>query len=104
MVAAMTKPSQPRSTNISSSLSAISFGPPTIASWTWPRPEIGDEVERARVGLAGGLQHAVADAEDALHALELFGGDRLVERLGGKVEIQRFRQQRQRVDLQRQLR
>ena len=39
MVAAMTKPSQPRSTNISSSLSAISFGPPTIASCTWPRPE-----------------------------------------------------------------
>src|SRR5439155_425178 len=32
MVAAMTKPSQPRSTNISSSLSAISLGPPTIAA------------------------------------------------------------------------
>ena len=39
MVAAMTKPSQPRSTNISSSVSATSFGPPTMASCTWPRPE-----------------------------------------------------------------
>src|SRR5260370_1142613 len=35
----MTKPSQPRPTNISSSRSAISFGPPTIASAVWPRPE-----------------------------------------------------------------
>ena len=32
----------------------------------------GDKIARAGVGLARGLEHAVADAEDALHALEFF--------------------------------
>ena len=53
--------------------------------------------------LPRGLQHAVADADHALHALQLFGGQRLVDALGGEVEVQPFRQQRQRVDFQRQL-
>ena len=53
--------------------------------------------------LPDGPQHAVADAEHALHALQLFGGQRLVDALGAEVEVQPFRQQRQRVDLQRQL-
>src|ERR1700738_1085910 len=42
----MTKPSQPRPKNIASSRAAISFGPPTMASWVWPRPE---QVMKSRV-------------------------------------------------------
>ena len=35
--------------------------------------------------------------------LQFFRRQRLVDALGGEVEVQRFRQQRQRIDLQRQL-
>ena len=40
----------------------------------------GDKIARAGIALAGILQDAVADAEDALHALEIFRRQRLVER------------------------
>ena len=98
----MTKPSQPRPTNISSSLSAISFGPADDRVSGLAAAGEGDEIARARVGLARGLQHAVADAYDALHAFEFLRGQRFVDALGGEIVVQPFRQQRQGVDFQRQ--
>jgi len=62
-----------------------------------------DEFARRRIALAGSLQHAVTDAQNTLHAFQLFGRDRLVETLCGEIEVQRLCQQRQRIDLQRQL-
>ena len=53
--------------------------------------------------LPRGPQHAVANAEHALHALKLLRGQRLVDALGGEIVVQPLRQQRQRIDFQRQL-
>ena len=56
------------------------------------------------VGLvfAGGLEHAVANADHALHSLQFFRRQRRIDVLGAEVEIQPLREQRQRIDLQRQ--
>ena len=74
-----------------------------MASWVWPRPEKGDEIARTRIGLAAGAEYSVADADHPLHALQFFPRQRLVDALGSKVEVQAFRQQRQRIDFKRQL-
>ena len=37
----------------------------------------GDEIARAGIGFARGLEHAVANAENALHALQLFRGQQI---------------------------
>src|SRR5262245_14267243 len=54
-----------------------------------------DEVACRWIGLAALADDAVADAEHALHALQLRGRERLVDALGSEVKIERLRQQRQ---------
>src|SRR5262249_16350736 len=63
----------------------------------------GDEVARRRVGLARGTQHAVANAEHALHAPQFLRRQRLVDALGGEVEVEPLGEERQRIDLEYQL-
>ena len=70
----MTKPSQPRLTNISSNLSANSFGPPTIAFYGTD----GEESQRLRVHHPHGLRLHVEQ-----HAVSLLA---VLERQGVEVE------------------
>src|SRR5262249_4390995 len=55
---------------------------------------VGDEVARARVGLAAALEHDVANAEHALHPVQLVGRECFVDALGHKIEIERLSQER----------
>ncbi len=49
------------------------------------------------------LDHAVADALQARHFRQFLRGERLVHALPREIEVERLRQQRQRIDLERQL-
>jgi hypothetical protein len=56
-----------------------------------------------RVGVTGVLHHPVADRLDPRESLQLFVGEGLVEALGREVEVEPFRQERQFIDVGRQV-
>ncbi len=66
-----------------------------------PAPADLDEIAHGRILLHP--RDAITDALQARHARQFLGGESFIHAFLGEVEIERFRQKRQRIDLKRQV-